>query len=230
VLIPPSRRLRLFVVVSLTVLATVSTATVAPARERSGPLLRVQRALDRIVAAGAPGAVVLVRDGDRIVRLSSGRGNLDPRTPIQVNDRYRIGGLTKTFTATVVLQLVGEGSVALDDTLEEWVPGAISNGEEITLTQLLNHTSGIYDYASDPEVLAPYQAGDFTLIFDPDEGIRVADEHGPLFDPGTDLAYSNTNYLLLAKIVEAATGNSCASELQGRIFEPLELNHTSYPD
>jgi D-alanyl-D-alanine carboxypeptidase len=233
------------VVVTVVGVALLALAPVAPARERmeatpsstpvgmaAGRMPVVQRALDRLVAAGAPGAMAFVRDGDRTVRLSSGYGTLDPDTPMHAPDRFRIGGLTKTFTATVILQLVGEGAVMLDDTLEQWLPGAISNGELISVRQLLNHTSGIYDYAQDPSIFAPYfpPEGDLTLIFDANEGVRIANEHGPLFAPGSALAYSNTNYLLLAMIVEAATGNPFESELRARIFEPLGLDQTSYPD
>ena len=172
---------------------------------------------------------MLVRVGDRTIRLSSGNGNLSPETPMRVGDRSRIGGVTKTFTAAVVLQLVDEGKLRLSDTLEQWLPGVISNGGAISIRQLLNHTSGIADYAQDPSVLAPYEAGDLTHVFDPRQGVQVAADHGPLFAPGTGFAYSNTNYLLLAMIVEKITGHSIGSELRDRIFEPLGLRHTSYP-
>jgi D-alanyl-D-alanine carboxypeptidase len=122
--------------------------------------------------------------------------------------------------------------VTLGDTVEQWLPGAISNGEAISVRQLLNHTSGILDFIQDPRVLAPFLENipqSLTLVFDPSEGVRIAAEHGPLFAPGSALAYSNTNYLLLAMIVEAATGNSFGSELRRRIFEPLGLRHTEYP-
>jgi D-alanyl-D-alanine carboxypeptidase len=190
---------------------------------------KLQQALDGVVAAGAPGAAVLVRHGDRTTRLSSGSGNLAPQTPMRVADRSRIGGMTKSFTATVVLQLVGEEKLALDDTVEKWLPGVISNGDAISIRQLLNHTSGIYDYASDMEYLAPYYAGDLTHVFDPDTGVQIAADHGPLFAPGSQLSYSNTNYILLGMIVEAATGSTIASELQARLFEPLGLRDTSFP-
>jgi D-alanyl-D-alanine carboxypeptidase len=226
------RRFRLIVVVALVGVASLATASVAPAGERTDSLPEVQRALDEVVAAGAPGALAFVRDGDRTIRLSSGYGNLAPKTPMRVADRFRIGGLTKTYTATVVLQLVGEGKIALDDTVEQWFPGVISNGEAISVRQLLNHTSGIFDYVQDPRVLAPNLEdlpNNLALVFDLREGVRIAAEHGPLFAPGSALAYSNTNYVLLAMIVEAATGNSIGSELRARIFKPLGLRHTSYP-
>jgi D-alanyl-D-alanine carboxypeptidase len=204
---------------------------VAPSLAAKGPAeqtAELQRALYQVVAAGAPGAVVLVREGDRTIRLASGFGNLDPMTPMRVADVTRIGGVTKSFTATVVLQLVGEEKLALGDTVEQWLPGAISNGEAISIRQLLNHTSGIYDFAADPAYLAPYIEGNLTYIFDLRTLVQIAADHGPLFAPGSALSYSNTNYLLLGMIVEAATGNTIASELQTRIFEPLDLRHTSY--
>jgi D-alanyl-D-alanine carboxypeptidase len=222
-------RLRILVV-TVAVLSGLIAAAGAPAQGRHTALPAVQEALDDVVAAGAPGAMALVRDGNRAIRLSSGYGNLAPKTPMRVADRFRIGGLTKTFTATVVLQLVGEGKIELDDSVEEWLPGAIPNGGAISVRQLLNHTSGISDYVL--EAIGPYLAdlpNSLTLMFDPLEGVRIAAEHGPLFPPGSGLAYSNTNYLILAMIVEAATGNSFASELRRRIFEPLGLRHTSYP-
>jgi D-alanyl-D-alanine carboxypeptidase len=193
------------------------------------PTAQLQRALDQVVAAGAPGAAVLVRDGDRTTRLSSGFGNLAPQTPMRATDRSRIGGVTKSFTATVVLQLVGENKLALGDSVERWLPGVVPNGDAISIRQLLNHTSGIYDYMTDPTVLAPYQQGDLTHVFNPLVGVQIAAEHGPLFPPGSQLSYSNTNYILLAMIVEAVTGNPIASELQARLFGPLGLSDTSFP-
>jgi D-alanyl-D-alanine carboxypeptidase len=218
---------------SLAGVASVATpALAAPARattDRARATATLQRALDEIVAAGAPGATVLVRDGDHTIELSSGYGNLAAQTPIRVDDRTRIGGVTKSFTATVVLQLVGEGKLALTDTVEQWLPGVISNGDAINIRQLLNHTSGIFDYAQDPTILGPYLELDLTHLLDPNVAVQVAADHGPLFAPGSGFAYSNTNYLLLAMIVEARTGKSIRAELRNRIFEPLGLRDTAYP-
>jgi D-alanyl-D-alanine carboxypeptidase len=219
----------------LAVVASAAPASASPGspnragKDRHRSTARLQRALDDVVAAGAPGAVLLVRVGDRTIRLTSGQSNLAPETPMRANLRTRIGGVTKSFTATVVLQLVTEGKLALDNTVEQWLPGAISNGSEITIRQLLNHTSGVFNYTSDPTILAPYIEGDFTRIFDPLHGVEVAAQYGPQFAPGTAFDYSNTNYLLLAMIVEAVTGHGIASELHKRIIRPLGLHHTSYP-
>jgi D-alanyl-D-alanine carboxypeptidase len=205
----------------------LATPTLAAGGHRDSTK-ELQRTLDEIVAAGAPGAAALVRDGTRTIRLSSGEGDLEPSSPMRSGDLVRIGGVTKSYTATVVLQLVGEGKLALDDTVEQRLPGTIPNGGDITIRQLLNHTSGIADYANDPSVLAPYAEGDLSHVFDPRQGLQVAVDRGPMFAPGSALGYSNTNYLLLGMIVEGATGRSIGDELQARIFEPLGLRHTSY--
>ena len=200
--------------------ATPATGRVTPA---------LQQAADELVTAGVPGVVLVFRDGDQRIRITSGYGNLAKSTPMRVKDRFRVASLTKTFLATVVLQLVGERKLALDDTVERWLPGRIPNGDAISVRQLLNHTSGIYDAVEDPEILAPYLAGDLTHFTAPDEVVNVAAAHGPLFPPGSNWSYSNTNYFVLGMIVEAATGNTIGSELRHRIFRPLGLGHTTFP-
>jgi D-alanyl-D-alanine carboxypeptidase len=223
------RGLRRTVVGIVSVLVLLAVAAPAEATGSSDLARRIQRALDRVVAAGAPGATAVVRVGARTTRLSSGHSNLSPVQPMRTDLPARIGGITKTYTATVVLQLVAEHRLSLDDTVEQWLPGAIPTGAGISVRQLLNHTSGVFDYVQDPRTLAPYLDGDWTRIFDPADGVRYAAEHEPLFPPGTALSYSNTNYLLLAMIVETLTGRSIGAELRRRIFTPLGLAHTSYP-
>jgi D-alanyl-D-alanine carboxypeptidase len=222
------RRFRLFVVVAFVVVATGLTASVAPARDPAGGAPALQRALDELVAAGAPGVIALVRDRDRTFRLRSGLGDLATKTPMRATDRFRVGSLTKSFVATVVLQLVGEGKLALDDTVERWLPGSIPNGDAITVRQLLNHTSGIYDSQTDRKVLVPYLNGSFTHVTALHTLIQIAAAHRPLFAPGSKWSYSNSNYYLLGMIVKAATGNSIGLELRRRIFEPLGLRHTTF--
>jgi D-alanyl-D-alanine carboxypeptidase len=215
-------------------LAVIAAATPAWAswdhhrHDRLPSAAALQQALDDVVAAGSPGAVVLVRSGNHTVRLASGQSNLSPSTAMRPKLPTRIGGLTKSYTAAVILQLATEGRLTVDDKVEKWLPGVISNGSEITIRQLMNHTSGIFNYSLDPSVLAPYESGDLTHIFDPLEGVAIAAAYGPQFEPGSALDYSNTNYLLLAMIIEEVTGNAYPSELNDRIFRPLRLHNTSY--
>src|SRR4051794_32836862 len=162
---------------------------------------RLQRALERVTAAGAPGAIALVRDGDESVGLASGYRDLEQKEPMRPTDRFRVGSVTKTFVATAALELVGEGKLGLDDTVERWLPGLVPNGPKITVRELLNHTSGIFDFTNDRGFIArvlwkPAEA------WTPRQLIRTGTAHRPLFAPGATWSYSNTGYILLGLIVE----------------------------
>jgi D-alanyl-D-alanine carboxypeptidase len=109
----------------------------------------LQRQLDGVVEAGSPGVVALVRSGQQTWQGAGGLGDLGAKRPARAGDRFRIGSVTKSFVATVALQLVGEDKLGLDDHLERWLPGLVPNGDDITVRQLLNHTSGLYDYSDD---------------------------------------------------------------------------------
>ena len=130
--------------------------------------------------------------------------------------------------ATVVLQLAAEGTLGLDDALERWLPGLVANGQAITLRQLLNHTSGIYNYTDD-QALNSSLIRNPRRVLTPVELVAVATKHGPNFDPGTRWSYSNTGYILLGLVIEKATATSLEQELRERIFEPLALTRTRFP-
>ena len=125
----------------------------------------LQKDVDALVAAGAPGAILLVRDGNRTIRVTSGFGNVAQKTPMRPNDHFKIASLTKSFTAAVVLQLVGERKLALDDTVEQRLPGLVPSGGKITIRQLLNHTSGLADFEVNPRYLKPYLSGNFSTLW-----------------------------------------------------------------
>jgi D-alanyl-D-alanine carboxypeptidase len=201
-------------------LATGSGGAAPPAN------LRLQQALDAVVAAGVPGAVLLVREGDRTLRLTSGYGNLKPRTPMRAGDRFRIGSETKTFVATVVLQLVGERKLSLADTVERWLPGVVPGGQKISVRQLLNQTSGLFDYAEDK--VFERQLDNPTKVWAPRRLVAIATAHAPLFRPGRAVVVFEHGYILLGLIVEQASGSSLGAELRERIFAPLRLRATSF--
>jgi D-alanyl-D-alanine carboxypeptidase len=138
--------------------------------------------------------------------------------------------LTKSFVATVVLQLVGERKLSLTERVERWLPGLVPNGSAITVRQLLNMTSGLFDYLDDgdPTVLKPYLDGNFTYVWTPRKLVEVAVSHRPKFAPGAAWSYCNTCYILLGLIVEAVTDHSLGNELRRRIFVPLRLRGTSF--
>jgi D-alanyl-D-alanine carboxypeptidase len=205
-------------------LFAASSAAAPGSRDSLAPTLRKE--MKNLVAAGVPGVVVLVRRDGRTVRLASGYSNLAKKTPMHVGDRFRIGSVTKSFVATVVLQLAGEGKLSLEDSIERWLPGVVPNSEDITIRHLLGHRSGLFDYLADEQVLKPYLSGDFGHVWTPPQLISVATAHPRLFEPGTKFSYSNTNYIVLGLIVEAASGNSVGTELRRRIFKPLALRST----
>jgi D-alanyl-D-alanine carboxypeptidase len=181
----------------------------------------LQRQLDGVVEAGAPGVVGLVRTGERTWQGASGLGDLGAKRPARAGDRFRVGSVTKSFVATLVLQLVAEDRLRLDDNLERWLHGLVPGGERITVRQLLNHTSGLYNYTDDlPE--PPRR-------FRPRELVAIATGHKPLFAPGAQFSYSNTNYILAGLVVERVTGQRLADQLQQRIFQPLRLDDTELP-
>ena len=106
---------------------------------------------------------------------------------MRADNHFKIASLTKTYTATVVLQLVGEGKLSLDDSVERRLPGVVPNGSRITIRQLLNHTSGLHDFEDDPRYLKPYLGGNFAYYWSPRQLVRMGVSHKPLFAPGTRL-------------------------------------------
>lgn len=204
-------------------------ASTARAGAQAGdPALRAQ--LQSITAAGAPGAIVLVRDRNSTTRLVTGYADLKTKTPVRATHRFRVGSATKTFVATVVLQLAAEGRLALDDSVEQWLPGLVPNGRAITVKHLLGMTSGLFDYLNDGDktIERTLLAGDWTHRWAPRQLIGIATKHPPRFAPGEGWSYCNTCYVLLGMIVERVTGHTIGSELGRRILTPLRLRATSF--
>jgi D-alanyl-D-alanine carboxypeptidase len=188
----------------------------------------MQQILDRLVEAGTAGVLLHYRDDHGDWRGSSGVADLESRREVDPDGWFRIGSVTKTFTAAVVLSLVADGLVDLDHTCEHWLPGLVPSGDGITVRQLLNHTSGLYNYTDD----LPDPAGilrDRFEHWEPQRALVLAFAHEPLFAPGVDWSYSNTNYTLLGLVIEAATGSSYAEGLRARVLEPLDLRQTIIP-
>lgn len=166
--------------------------------------------------------------------MAVGYKKYQTQLPAEWAAQFRIGGNTEAFTATVVLQLVAEGLLSLDDTVHEWLPGAVNangnDGSLITLRQLLNHTSGLPEYSAHSSFTTTY-----ALNFEPGHPwppqtlLNIALAQPPVGEPGEAFAHAHTNYVLAGMIVEAATGNSIAAEVRSRILTPLALDDTSFP-
>ncbi len=236
----------LLIVVLLGVAVVVSPApaaagnAVASSSPSAGPAPRpeLERRMDHLVAAGAPGVVALINDaGGRSDQQNDGRyrpwtearGVADLRTqrPLLPLHRFRVASVTKSFVATVALQLVDEGRLSLSDTVERWLPGLLPYGDQVTLRQVLNHTSGVPDYIV--AVLFEIFLGDRFRSWQPEELVASIAAQPQLFAPGAAWSYSNTNYVLAGLIIERATGTLLGQEIRRRIVRPLRLRDTSFP-
>jgi D-alanyl-D-alanine carboxypeptidase len=152
-----------------------------------------------------PGALVYVDvPGEGSWIQSFGTANLEGNTLITSDDHFRIGSNTKTFTGTVILQLVDEGKLGLDDPVSKYQP-EVPNGENITIRQLLDMTSGLFNYAEDEDFNQTLDT-EPQKVWEPRELIEIGFQHPPDFSPGEGFHYSNTNTVLLGMIIEQLTG------------------------
>ncbi|WP_371652740.1 MULTISPECIES: serine hydrolase domain-containing protein [unclassified Streptomyces] len=225
------------VAVAAGITATVCAAP-ASAREAAPVSHRAtQQAMDAAVRDGVPGVVGLAQQGGRGWSGDAGVADLRTGRERQAEDRYRVGSITKTFVATVVLQLEAEGRLSLDDTVEHWLPGVVRgnghDGAKITLRQLLQHTSGIFNYTEDEAFGQRVFGTDFLRhrydTYAPRQLVDIALTHAPDFAPGTSWHYSNTNFILAGMVIEKATGHSYATEIDRRVLRPLHLRSTTLP-
>ncbi|MEW9556291.1 serine hydrolase domain-containing protein [Nonomuraea sp. NPDC050783] len=190
-----------------------------------------------VTEGGIPGALAEIREGEERWVGTAGVADRESGRERCQEDRFRVGSVTKAFTATVVLKLVAEGRLSLGDPVERWLPGVVGgnghDGREITVRQLLNQTSGIFNYTLDPRLLSAYVGPGFLEHrfdhFSPGDLVAVAMRNAPAFAPGTSWGYSNTNFVLAAMIAERITGNSFAAELDRLVIEPLGLGGTYLP-
>ncbi len=214
-------------------LVTTSTPAVADSNYTAGkPADAVQQGLDRLVKDDRfPGALAAVRDRDgRTHNYTAGVADLKTRKKVPVDGQVRIASNTKTFVATVVLQLVGEGKVELDQPIEKYLPGVVRgngiDGHNITVRQLLQHTSGLPDY--DQDVATDYLANQHTY-FEPRQLLDMALAHGAESAPGIQWSYSNTNYIIAGLLVQKVTGRPLGEEITRRVINRIGLRHTYWP-
>lgn len=137
---------------------------------------------------------------------------------------YRVGSITKTWVAATALSLVADGKLALDDTLDHFDVG-VPDAASYTVRQLLQHTSGLYDYTRDPAFAAAAYSGKATT---PAALVALATKHAPSFAPGTDWGYSNTNYIVLGRILEAVAEQPLAATLREKTLGPAHLAATFF--
>ena len=202
----------------------------------------LQAEIDALTAGGfPPGMIAWIDAPDYQFAGASGSANLADGTPMSSEGAFRIGSITKMFTAVVIMQLAEDGVLTLDDPLALWLPDVAAQlpyGDQITLRHLLTHTSGLFNVVEHES----YYADIFTeMVVDEATGNVMLDcvERDPndtlaryvygkeaQFEPGTQWRYSNTNYTLLGMIIEAATEMPLAEAYRTNIYEPLGMTST----
>ncbi|MFE2106515.1 serine hydrolase domain-containing protein [Kitasatospora sp. NPDC059463] len=211
--------------------AAVMAGVLAPSAASAAPRPdAVQQRLDALVQKdGVPAALATVKGRDGRTRTyTAGVGNTATRAKVPVDGQVRIGSNTKAFTAVVILQLVAEGKVGLDASVDTYLPGLVRgegiDGRTITVRQLLQHTSGLPEYVDTGAVLnAPGR------YYEPRELLDAALAQKAHFAPGAKWEYNNTNYLLAGLIIQKITGRPVGEEITKRVIDRIGLRHTYFP-
>jgi D-alanyl-D-alanine carboxypeptidase len=230
-----SRRALIGAALAAVLVVAPAAGAAAGAAPAAGDRRLLQEAADDLHALGVTGVQALASEGRRTSTARSGVADIRTGAPVPHNGYFRMGSNTKTFAAVIVLQLVAERRLSLEDTVDRWLPGVVAgngnDGRRVTVRQLLQHTSGIYNYTNDlPGLESPeaYLEHRFEHL-DPEELVTIAMKHEPVFAPGTSWDYSNTNYILAGMIIEKITGKRWAALVRERITRPLGLAQTYSP-
>ncbi|HEY1682380.1 MAG TPA: serine hydrolase domain-containing protein [Candidatus Tumulicola sp.] len=218
------------IVPATTARGATATPSVSDASIQSAIVAAVER--DRRKYGGVtpiPGVLIGVWDGSgHSFTRGFGYADLEAKRPLTAADHFRIGSNTKTFVVSVLLQLIAEKKLTLDDPVSHFSLGIrIPNGNNITVRELCNMRSGLFEAYNTPQFDALQMK--LPAKFDPRMLIRWAVAHKPYFAPNGGYHYSNTNYLLLGLIVEDVTKDSVGNQIRKRLIEPFRLANTTYP-
>jgi D-alanyl-D-alanine carboxypeptidase len=168
------------------------------------------------------GSISIFEDGVEVYQRSFGHADVDSDLKATADTKYRIGSISKLFTATIIMQLMEEGLIKLDTPLSDFFP-SLNNADKITIAHLLRHRSGLFNFTNAPEYMEWMEQAKTR-----EEMIEIIRSHENVFQPDEKAQYSNTNYVLLTYIVEEIEGNSFSKVLEKRITLPLGLENTYY--
>lgn len=188
--------------------------------------------LDEITGSGVPGILMSVSsEAEGLWLGASGKADLKNDIDLQPCNMTRVGSTVKTFTAVTIFLLAEEGKLDLDDPVSEYLSGAdlkdLENADRATIRQLLQHSSGIYNYIQSLKFQTA-SINDLIREWEPEELLSYARGRNACFEPGTDVLYSNTNYILLGMIITAIEGKPFYEVFEERIFTPLHLTSTHF--
>jgi D-alanyl-D-alanine carboxypeptidase len=223
-----SRFLFIFALTLSTLVTTAIPGTIVHGQNVISPELRAKIdkiATDALTQSGVPGAsIAIVRDGKVVYLNAYGDARIEPKVAAKPEMRYSIGSISKQFTAAAILMLQEEGKLSLDDKVSKFVPD-LTRANEVTVRQLLSHTSGYQDYWPQDYVMP--------MMLQPVTSAKILElwARKPLdFDPGTKWQYSNTNYVIAGVIIEKASGKPLLQFLREKIFVPLGMKSVANID
>lgn len=196
---------------------------------RLGPAQQLAPAWDSLFTrqfpATGPGATVLVAQAGHVLyRRAFGQADLERHVALTPDYRFRLGSLTKQFTACAILKLAEEGKLSVHDELTRYLPDYPTQGHSLTIEQVLTHTAGIPDYTHQPTFTPQFQRQDLT----PQQLVALIETQPLDFIPGQAFRYSNSGYVLLGYLIEVVSGKSYERYLQDTFFTPLGMAHTNY--
>ncbi len=215
---------------SMILVAVLLCLGMAPGAVAANGSPYLQNGMDRIVQGGFPGAWAVDSDGNT---GAAGIANLQTNAPTQANMKTRIASVTKSFTGAVALQLVAEHKLNLNDTLGHWVPGILPYANQVTVKQLLNHTSGVPDYLEADSNSLIYQISRGTVSrykqWTPQQLVNLIANQTRHQLPPNQAEYSDTNFVLVGMVVQAVTHDTIQHQIQTRFITPLHLADTTFP-
>ena len=209
-----------------------ASVSVSASETESAEKARITATAQGLVDAGHPAALAAVTKADgSTVGVAVGKGNLETGEAPPLDGEVRIGSISKTFTAVVIMQLVQEGKITLDEPIETYLPGLLKgegiDGNKITVRQLLQHTSGLPEYTDQIGLEDPFANRD--KYYSARDTLDLALSKPAIFEPGSQFKYTNTNYIVLSLLAEKVTHRPLAEQITQRIIEPLGLTHTYLP-
>jgi D-alanyl-D-alanine carboxypeptidase len=220
-------RLLLAAIGATALLALASSASAATTADR-----QLDAAMKKLVVmkGGPPGAISVVQRGEQRTVHRAGVANLKGRAPLRSTDHMRIASMSKAFSGAVALSLVEKSVLSLDDTIVQRLPSLPAAWGQVTLRQLLDHTSGLPDYTKDKTLLALLARKPHTLFLPLGTVLTYVDDKRLNFAPGSEYNYSNSDNIVVALMAQAATGRTYDELLASEVYAPASLTQTSVPD
>lgn len=184
-----------------------------------------EKILEKQVATDGPGLAVIVQQGEKTVfKGARGMANIELGVPLSSNSVFRLGSITKQFTAAAIMMLQEQGKLSINDDIKMYVPDFPTGDNKVTLAHLLAHTSGINNYTNNQETMEKLVQAPVSL----DEMLVKFAKEPLLFAAGEKMQYSNTGYVLLGKVIEVVSGQSYASFVEENIFKKLGMKDSRY--